>query len=205
MKIVRELGVGDLFSIANAVSGFLGICALISGAPFLYYLYISTVMDGMDGIMANRFGRSRIGKELDSLADAISFGLFPSLILLERRLLLVGALYLISSILRLARFNVISKEDFVGLPTLASALTISCWIKLSLPFLGVLAVILSVLMISDFEYVRIRDRRALVICGLIVVANAFTIYAVWLLLLMLMAYIASPGVIPLARLISRQA
>jgi len=204
MKIFRELGPADIFSIANAISGFFGICSLISGAAFLHYLYISTVMDGMDGLIALKLGKSRIGKELDSLADAISFGVFPSLILFERGLQPFGAIYLLSSILRLARFNVISRENFLGLPTLASALMLSCWIKLSLPHLGVLAALLAVLMISDLEYFRIRDRRALLICGAVIVANAFTIYAVWLLMLMLTAYIASPGVVPLARRILRR-
>lgn len=205
MKIFKELGLADIFSILNALSGFFGISFMLHGFNNLIFnfLYFSTLMDGMDGFIANRVGKSKLGKDLDSLADIISFGVFPSLILVNFGFSWIGALYLVTALLRLARFNVLSKENFVGLPTLASALTLSCWIKLELPYLEMIAVILSILMISDFEYMRIKNRIVLLLCGVVIVANAFTIYAVWILLLMLMLYISSPGVITLARRISK--
>jgi len=205
MKIFKELGLADIFSILNALSGFFGISFILRGFNNLIFnfLYFSTLMDGMDGFIANRVGKSKLGKDLDSLADIISFGVFPSLILVNFGFSWIGALYLVTALLRLARFNILSKENFVGLPTLASALTLSCWIKLELPYLEMIAVILSILMISDFEYIRIKNRIVLLLCGVVIVANAFTIYAVWILLLMLMLYISSPGVITLARRISK--
>ncbi len=205
MKIFKDLGLADIFSILNALSGFFGISFILRGFNnyIFNFIYFSTLMDGMDGFIANRLGKSRLGKDLDSLADLVSFGVFPALILTHFGFLWIGALYLVTALLRLARFNVLSKENFVGLPTVASALTLSCWIKLELPYLEVIAVILSILMISDFEYMRIKSRVVLLLCGIVIVANAFTIYAAWLLLLMLMLYILSPGVIPLARHISK--
>ncbi len=199
MKIFKELSLADIFSILNALSGFLGICYLIRGVLSLKFLYFSALMDGMDGFIANRLGKSKLGKDLDSLADVISFGAFPSLILYHFGFLWIGAIYLIASILRLARFNVLSKEDFVGLPTVASALTLSCWINLKLPCLDAMAIILSILMICDLEYLRVKNRILMLTCGTVIVANAFVIYATYILLIMLVLYILSPGVIPLAK------
>ncbi len=199
MKIFRELSLADIFSILNALSGFLGIYFLLRGNLAFKFLYFSALMDGMDGFIANRLGKSKLGKDLDSLADSISFGVFPALILCNLGILWVGAIYLIASILRLARFNVLSKEDFIGLPTVASALTLSCWIKLGLPHSEIFAVVLSALMICDLEYLRIKNRILMVVCGMTIIASAFTIYAVLVLFIMLVLYILSPGVVSLAR------
>jgi len=199
MKIFRELSLADIFSILNALSGFLGICYLIQGVVALKFLYFSALMDGVDGFIANKLGKSKLGKDLDSLADLVSFGAFPSLILYHFGFLWIGVVYLIASILRLARFNVLSKEDFIGLPTVASALTLSCWISLGFPYLEATALILSILMICDLEYLRVRNRTLMLVCGIVIVANAFTIYATNILLLMLVLYILSPGVRPLAK------
>ncbi len=199
MRIFREMGLADLFSILNAISGFVGVSLLLKGILNFNYLYFSAFMDGFDGFTANRIGKSRLGKDLDSLADLISFGVFPAIVVVRYGSLLAGSLYLIASVLRLARFNVLMREDFLGLPTVASALTLSCWIRLGLPHPEFLAIVLSLLMICDLEYLRVTNSIVLLVCGFVVAMCFVSEYAVAVLLVMLILYILSPGVGSLAR------
>lgn len=107
-----------------AISGWLIIAAM--------------VFDTLDGFAARLFKSSgRFGAELDSLCDAVSFGAAPAFLLLQlgpdwnqpfahRLLAAVATLYLMCTILRLARFNVesldgASNKRFRGLPSPAAA------------------------------------------------------------------------------------
>lgn len=109
-----------------------------------YLVFLAAFFDFIDGFAARTLNASSpIGKELDSLADIVSFGLVPGLVIF--RLLQPGdfpvagqewafASFLIPvfSALRLARFNIDEgqKSSFTGLPTPACGLLI-----VSLPFL----------------------------------------------------------------------
>ena len=96
-------------------------------------IIIGAIFDFFDGMLARLFNVSGpLGKELDSLADLISFGLLPSL-MLHRRLVEGGMtgfwsylplIICIFSALRLAKFNVDDRQDenFLGLPTPACAM-----------------------------------------------------------------------------------
>jgi len=115
----------DLGNTYLAVSGWLIIAAM--------------VFDTLDGFAARMFkSAGRFGAELDSLCDAISFGAAPAFLLLQlgpgwdhgilhRLLAAVATLYLMCTILRLARYNVESIEGigsskrFRGLPSPAAA------------------------------------------------------------------------------------
>jgi CDP-diacylglycerol--serine O-phosphatidyltransferase len=101
---------------------------------------IASVLDGLDGRIARLLkGTSRFGAELDSLADFVSFGVAPAIILYmyglnEMKSLgwLVALLFASAAALRLARFNVQiddptrpewQKNFFTGIPAPAGALT----------------------------------------------------------------------------------
>lgn len=101
---------------------------------------IASVLDGLDGRIARLLkGTSRFGAELDSLADFVSFGVAPAILLYlyglnEMKSLgwLVSLLFASAAALRLARFNVQSddpsrpewqKNFFTGIPAPAGALT----------------------------------------------------------------------------------
>lgn len=138
---------------------FLTICNLLAGALSILFLFkgfelyaaglifVAAVFDVFDGAAARLLHvHSEIGKELDSLADLISFGLAPSFILYNHLEVLSSALstplsfiipllaflIVIFTAIRLANFNVgISHSDyFTGLPCPASGLLIA-----SLPFI----------------------------------------------------------------------
>jgi CDP-diacylglycerol--serine O-phosphatidyltransferase len=101
-------------------------------------IFAAMVFDLLDGTAA-RWTRqtSPFGAQLDSLCDAISFGVAPAFILLSvatvyppRVLWVIAALFMVCAVLRLARFNVETKEEdahdsFSGLPSPAAAGTVA--------------------------------------------------------------------------------
>lgn len=124
----------NFLSILSLLCGFISmIFSLESHFTFASWaIILSVVFDGLDGQIARRNPiPSEFGRELDSLVDVISFGIAPSLlgyIFLWRDFYLWAALalfiYLLCSVLRLARYNVAPKgrltNYFIGLPTTAS-------------------------------------------------------------------------------------
>jgi CDP-diacylglycerol--serine O-phosphatidyltransferase len=121
---------------------FLGCvaCVMAFQGDYLYaaiFIYIASVLDFLDGLAARLLNAySSIGKELDSLADAISFGLAPGIILFSwlQKLMpdhpfiaYIAFVIPIFSALRLAKFNVDSRQttSFIGLPTPANAIFIA--------------------------------------------------------------------------------
>ena len=119
----------------NLLCGALGVIFTFQGAlDIAFYLMLAAaVCDFFDGFAARLLkAYSPVGKELDSLADCISFGLLPAM-MMHRRLVeggvtgFVAYIPLIISVfaaLRLAKFNVDDRqsENFLGLATPACAL-----------------------------------------------------------------------------------
>jgi CDP-diacylglycerol--serine O-phosphatidyltransferase len=99
-----------------------------------FLVFVAMLLDALDGPVA-RFAKqtSRFGAHLDSLADVISFGVAPALLMLTfsrvfhpRLLWMIAVLYVLCAVLRLARFNVTHDDDpshdsFCGLPSPAAA------------------------------------------------------------------------------------
>jgi CDP-diacylglycerol---serine O-phosphatidyltransferase len=122
---------------------FFGIFAIVSASHQQFgnavlYIVLGGVCDAFDGAVARatRTG-SRFGEELDSLVDAISFGLAPALIVYflvlpqNRWGLLAVFIFCACAVLRLARFNVTqageSKSYFIGLPSPAAGGTLATY------------------------------------------------------------------------------
>lgn len=129
---------------ANLLCGMIGIVYVLEGQITYgaYFIFLAALFDFLDGFVARMLKvSSEIGKQLDSLADLVTFGVLPSLILfkivesntdilfLPFLVLLVG----IFSAVRLAKFNIDERQSdrFIGVPTPANALLIS-----TLPFLS---------------------------------------------------------------------
>ena len=119
----------------NLLCGALGVIFAFKGSLDMafYMMLAGAVCDFCDGLSARALkAYSPMGKELDSLADLITFGLLPS-IMLHRRLIEGGVtgfwayfplIIVVFSALRLAKFNVDERqgENFLGLPTPACAM-----------------------------------------------------------------------------------
>lgn len=143
-----ENGVGAIFTIPNTLTCCNLICGcMATGAAFhqhyvwaLLMIVAGAVFDFFDGMVARALRiSSPIGKELDSLADVVTFGVAPSTvifalfcevhcpeILLPLRPYLPYTAFLMAafSALRLAKFNLDTRQSisFIGLPTPANAL-----------------------------------------------------------------------------------
>lgn len=126
----------------NLISGCIATCFAFFHDPELALLWIiiGAIFDFFDGMSARALHvSSPIGKELDSLADDITFGVAPSTILFSQLLVLdtpnflaplasflpfVAYLMAAFSALRLAKFNLDERQSmgFIGMPTPANAL-----------------------------------------------------------------------------------
>ena len=129
----------------NLFSGCLGIVFAFQGELewASYSILVAAIFDFLDGMFARLLkAYSDIGKDLDSLADMVSFGVLPSVIVYQLFLESSSAnewinytafLIAIFSALRLAKFNNDTRqsESFIGLPTPANAMLIA-----SLPFIA---------------------------------------------------------------------
>ncbi len=182
-----KLRFADVFSILNLVSGFFGVCL-----QNVKFVMLSVLMDGLDGVFARRFGGSELGKELDSLADSVSFGVLPSYILFKSGYVYASILYLVSSVYRLARFNVLNRENFIGLPTTASALLLTCLISLNFPRVDLVAIALSLLMVSGLEYRKIKSICITIPAGILIALAIFFDQLMYVVLVLTSIYVISP-------------
>jgi CDP-diacylglycerol--serine O-phosphatidyltransferase len=151
MKI-KLFSLANILTLINAFSGCCAVILIIQGyaSEAFYFTIISLVADFFDGFAARKFGNggTDIGKQLDSLADVISFGIVPATIFysllknytigmedqpLLAILLPAGAFILtLFAILRLAKFNIDTRqgEEFVGLATPAMTLYVIGYLAL---------------------------------------------------------------------------
>jgi CDP-diacylglycerol---serine O-phosphatidyltransferase len=137
-------------------------------------IWLAAFLDFFDGLTARALkAHSNIGGELDSLADVISFGVLPSLIVYELlKVALPPSMYYLSflafiiaafSAIRLAIFNVDTRQthSFIGLPTPASALLFSALPLSNIPVVqslmtNIFFLILLILLVSYFLVARIE-------------------------------------------------
>jgi CDP-diacylglycerol--serine O-phosphatidyltransferase len=159
--------------IPNAITSLNLLCGVIGiflelkyecvvGHPGLLFMLAAAFFDVCDGLAARLLNTySPVGKELDSLADVVSFGVLPSIMMKQAAvaegwqayLTWIPLLIAVFSALRLAKFNLDERqhEGFLGLPSPASALicgslcciTGNTWIIISV------SVVLCALMVSE--------------------------------------------------------
>ncbi len=124
----------NLFTSLNLAFGFLAIIEIFEGRleNVIYFTVLSGVVDFFDGFLARLLkSASNLGKDLDSLADMVSFGIVPALVMYK--LLQMSApgtywpyfavLIAVMSGLRLAKFDNDERQSdgFFGLPTPSNA------------------------------------------------------------------------------------
>jgi len=217
MNVFRVMRLPDVFTLLNAVFGFLAILAAgrAWGGNFPQYavvfILLAAMADGVDGFLARKVGGSPLGANLDSLADLISFGTAPVFLAISSfhlppHIWPVGIFFLICGTLRLARFNIVSgKSDqfFEGLPIPAAGIALSASVLLGRPTLTiVLMLFLALLMVSSIPYPKIRDLRVMLILGgIFLVVGLFLfrqddiLHATLVVIALITLYLTSPVVI----------
>ena len=165
-------------SIATIGSLLLGVMAIMVVSEERYllaavFITIGTILDVLDGQLAVRLNAiSHIGKELDSLADMVTFGVAPAIILYHL-LILVGVVkylaalaalaFVIAGAYRLARFNSMPSDRsayFKGLPIPMACILLmtgSLWQHWVLNiWWTAIVVMVSYLMVSPFPYLKTK-------------------------------------------------
>ena len=174
MKNTKKV-IPNIFTTLNIFFGFLAIIQVIDGkvVTAAWLITIAAILDIFDGHIARLTKTSsNFGIEFDSLADIISFGVAPSIIIYQMYFEKLGILGIIISFLplmlggiRLARFNVLfggkEKTNFIGLPIPGAALSLMSFIIFNYHFWNEIyltrilipqIVLVSVLMVSKVEY-----------------------------------------------------
>ena len=170
----------NLFTTGGLFAGFFAIIAASQGrfSAACIAIFVAAVLDGIDGRVARLTNtQSEFGVQYDSLADLISFGLAPALVMYHWSLIdmrldgltlgkvgwLAAFLYAACAALRLARFNsqvaTVDKRYFVGLasPAAAGLMASFVWTCHELGFTG--------------ETLRYLALAVTVTCGLLMVSR----------------------------------
>ncbi|WP_339103969.1 protein sorting system archaetidylserine synthase [Haloterrigena salinisoli] len=80
-RFVGRLGVADAVTIANAALGFVAVVvAFVDIGLAARLILLAAIADGLDGILARRYGGTDTGPYLDSLADVASFAVAPAVV-----------------------------------------------------------------------------------------------------------------------------
>lgn len=188
MKVRKELSqrrgiylLPNLLTTAGLFAGFYAVVASMHGR-YEYAaiaIFIAMIMDGLDGRMARMTNtQSDFGAEYDSMADMVSFGIAPSLVIYNWALSDLGKLgwlasfvYVVGAALRLARFNtqvgVADKRYFQGLASPSAAAIIAGLVWLGSEYqwnvqpwaiyIALLTVVTGLLMVSNFRYSSFKE------------------------------------------------
>ncbi len=163
------------FTMGNVVCGFIAILSAFEGniTTACWFIILAGFLDALDGKVA-RLSKttSQFGVELDSLADFLSFGVAPAVIMYAIKLSSMGKwgwiisiVYIMAAAYRLARFNLLAdseeKKNFSGLPVPIAAFALVSYIIFCYEIWGELQmdqvlismiIVLAFLMVSQVEY-----------------------------------------------------
>ena len=161
----------NMVTSGNLLCGLFSLILTLHGRyiPAAWLVFFAVIFDGFDGKVARMLGGgTQFGLEFDSLADLVSFGVAPSILLYQvsaRNLNITGAViacfFALCVALRLARFNVVHVPGpFQGLPCPAGGLFVSSFViaGVNLPawlMAGVMA-FTGFLMISSIPYANMK-------------------------------------------------
>lgn len=187
-KTVRRKGIyllPNLFTTGTLFAGFYAIIAAMRGhyEAASIAIFLAMLFDGLDGRVARLTNTSsKFGAEYDSLADMVSFGVAPALVMFSWALGGLGKfgwsvafIFVACAALRLARFNTqidtADKNYFTGLasPAAAAVIASAVWvchdagmIGAALPnelavVMGLLTAVIGFLMIANFPYYSFKS------------------------------------------------
>jgi CDP-diacylglycerol--serine O-phosphatidyltransferase len=189
-RVRERLVVADVVTLCNAGLGVVAMVAAVTEGPGLAarLVLLAAVADGLDGLTARRLGSSEAGLELDSMADVVSFGTAPAILLfaiahdawrplaaeplLYAAAVAVPTLFAVLALLRTALYTVYYGEETTR-PGVQNTLAASI---LAVGYLAVgealepgtaatlalsAGAVLAVLMLAPLPYPKLLDRDAL--------------------------------------------
>ncbi len=164
-RIWNLIKFADIFTLVNVIFGLTAIFFAINGNYLfvIIFLFLAVISDYLDGKLARKLNQENVfGKELDSLADTISFGVAPAIFgfsLIQTPLAIVSfTIFLFCGILRLARYNIMDiKGGFAGMPITLNGIIIPALylFKVPLDFYPYIYIVLGVLMVSSIGFRKI--------------------------------------------------
>jgi len=191
-KLIANRFYADILSLLNLLCGITGIYLVLEGR----YVYAAIailagqIFDVFDGRMAEKHGGTKLGPWLDDIADLVSFGICPGLMVLLKGDLklpsfIFGTLYTLAIGFRLWRYLARDKYDkalppgaFNGLPSPAGAMVAlgACLLWNNLWIIWAVILVISFLLVSHIRFFHFRKvilrrvpRTFIVIFGFIVV------------------------------------
>jgi len=200
-----------IFASADSLEGY-GVAS--------WLILLAALFDGVDGQVARWLGvESVIGKELDSLADCVAFGVAPGYLAYKTYLIgtsafvagqpvdfgvLMAVIFPICAAYRLARFNVgSSPHSFVGLPSPIAGIMVGLGIlcfppgHIPRPLFAILFCLIGFLMVSTISYSKpqsfiLKNLQGLRLALLIILVIALLLlFKFWVILLSVSVYVLS--------------
>jgi len=165
----------NLFTSASIFAGVFSMISAVNGEfnQASWLIMLALIFDGLDGRVARLTNTcSKFGVEFDSLADIVSFGVAPALLMylfighdFGRFGVVASALFVIFGAIRLARFNVMTAQTeptvFIGVPIPTAAVFVSLLVLLFEKYgfkadygiiIMILSIIVALLMVSNIRY-----------------------------------------------------
>lgn len=221
----------SMFTVGNMFAGFFALIATLNGnyQHAAIAIGIAVVLDGLDGRVARMANAtSDFGLQLDSLADVVSFGIAPAVLLyswgfteLGNFARLSAFVFVICGAMRLARFNIQNKnlKSFMGLPIPAGAGFVAATVHIfEYPidsslfrfYLVAITYLLALLMVSTVRYPSLkqlnlgRGKSHLTILALAFVVAGVILYSQQVLMAIAAVYVASGLILKGYQLLKRK-
>ena len=176
MNLIRHIP--NTLTSGNLLCGCLGLISVFGNYPVepAYFIWAACIFDFFDGFSARLLKvSSPIGKELDSLADMVSFGVLPAMAMYQwldssssaSWHSYIALMIAVFSALRLAKFNVDTRQTdtFIGVPTPANAIFLTSLVFLpeslrgvifKTPVLTGITIVFSLLLVAPFELFALK-------------------------------------------------
>ncbi|MBU0498027.1 MAG: CDP-alcohol phosphatidyltransferase family protein [Candidatus Thermoplasmatota archaeon] len=214
-SMIRFVTTADLLSLLNACFGFLAILAIFFDEQrFSFsFIFLALLADGLDGIVARKYGAGKMGEHLEAMADMLSLSVAPAAYVFIFGIIQTGydtvffvtalmvlLLFLVASGIRLAAFHVLKETKyFIGLPASVSTIILVGLATLGIPavILLLIMVVVTVLMISPVRFLKltiwITTIAAVLIIGSLLFYRSYSAISIVALLLAIILYaIGSP-------------
>ncbi|MBS3975151.1 MAG: CDP-diacylglycerol--serine O-phosphatidyltransferase [Syntrophomonadaceae bacterium] len=169
-RVIKNLA--NSLTLLNLALGMLALVMIIEGNMVMgaHLILFAAVADGLDGKVSTLTkSNNEFGKQLDSLADVVSFGVLPAVLAYKTAMselgllgFVVASVFCACGVLRLARFNVLPPGgQFKGLPITIAGGTVAAIIlygeRLNSGTVLFFVLVLSLLMVSSIPYPKFKE------------------------------------------------